>query len=220
MPLLANVRVTNAMSPARLVLSDDVAPSIARREMKDNGVPGAPVVDREGQFEGSVGLDVLKEVEDGGARELSSYLDPSTPSVREYATLDVALESLVGAGQRWIPVLDDDRRVLGTIAISDIVRGYRLGLLESLSTNVEGDDTNIYDVTVPANSPLVGLSFRGVSLPKDVVVTAIFRSRDLIIPTGDTVFESDDRLTLIGQSESVRALKEHSVVRAIPRREH
>jgi CBS-domain-containing membrane protein len=51
----------------------------------------------------------------------------------------VALDALMSASQHWIAVLDNDRAVIGTIAMSDVVRGYRIGLLASLR-QLDGTD--------------------------------------------------------------------------------
>ncbi len=57
-------------------------------------------------------------------------LPPSQPPSR----LDVALESLTAAPQSWVPVLDDERRVVGTLSISDVVRAYRHELMTECGT--------------------------------------------------------------------------------------
>ena len=57
MPLLANLPVSQAMAPPRLVIRGNTSIAIARRQIEKAGVPGAPVVDDEGRFEGTVALD-------------------------------------------------------------------------------------------------------------------------------------------------------------------
>jgi len=58
-------------------------------------------------------------------------VDVSAPTVAGHAHLDIALEALTTSAEHWVTVLDAERQVLGTVAISDVVRGYRLGLLAS-----------------------------------------------------------------------------------------
>ena len=41
----------------------------------------------------------------------------------------MALESLTEASQSWVPVLDDELRVVGTLSVSDLVRAYRQELM-------------------------------------------------------------------------------------------
>ena len=59
-------------------------------------------------------------------------MDVTAPTVSESAHLDVAVDAITTSNERWVPVLDSERKVVGTVATSDVVRGYRLGLLASL----------------------------------------------------------------------------------------
>ena len=208
LPLLANLPVSQATVPPRLVVPGTMGVLTACRQIEDAGLPGAPVVDGEGRFEGSVALDDLRGLHDGDTRTLDAFVDPSAPTVAQSTHLDVAVDALTSAPQRWVPVLDDDRTVVGTIAISDIVRSYRLGLLATLQKLDEvGEAADTHEVELAAGSPLVGRRLRSAELPEGVIVTAIQRDRDLVVPTGDTVFKSGDRLTVIGNSEDLRQLK-------------
>ena len=175
MPLLANVPVLQAMAPPRLVLEGRHLSSGARRQIEEVGVPGAPVVDDDGRFEGAVSLDDLNRLGDeADARTIDAAVDASTPTVIGSAHLDVALDALTTASQHWVPVLDNDRAVIGTIAISDVVRGYRLGLLASLR-QLDGTDrgAGTHDVEITARSSLVNVALRRAGLPGGVIVTSI-----------------------------------------------
>jgi trk system potassium uptake protein TrkA len=100
-----------------------------------------------------------------------------------------------------VPVLDDDRKVRGTIATSDIVRGYRLGLLASLrQLDGDGQAAGTRDVEVTAGSRLIGVRLRDAALPEDVIITTIQRGRDLVVPNGDTVLQAGDHLVLMTRS--------------------
>ena len=83
-------------------------------------------------------------------------------------------------------MLDNDRAVIGTISMSDIVRGYRLGLLASLrQLDGTADAAGTHDIEIAARSSLVNMPLRRASLPDGVIVTSIQRSRDLVIPDGN-----------------------------------
>jgi CIC family chloride channel protein len=208
MPLLANVAVNQAMAPPRLVVPGGTAIRAARRQMEKLGVPGAPVVDNNGHFEGAVSLADLNHLDErGDAHTVDAAVDPSAPTVSGSAHLDVALDALTTASQHWIPVLDDDRAVIGTIAISDVVRGYRLGLLASLHQLDGTDDAaGTHDVEITARSSLVNTPLRHAHLPDGVIVTSIQRGRDLIVPDGDTVLKGGDLLVVIGAPEDIDTL--------------
>jgi hypothetical protein len=120
----------------------------------------------------------------------------------------VALDALTSASQHWISVLDNDRAVIGTIAMSDIVRGYRFGLLASLrQLDGTADAAGTHDIEIASRSLLVNMPLRRAGLPDGVIVTSIQRNRDLVIPDGDTVLQSGDRLVVIGGSEDIDTLK-------------
>ncbi len=206
MPLLASIPVAQAMEPPRVVLTPDMERRAALRHLVGAGVPGAPVVDRWGHFEGAVTREVLERT--GSNEPLQPLVDPFVPTVLDSARLDVALDSLTTAANRWIPVLDEDRRVRGTIATSDIVRGYRLGLLATLreARSPGGDaDAGTTELAVHPGSRLQGVSLREADLPVGVLVTTIQRHKDLIVPRGDTVLQSGDRLTVVGRAEDLHA---------------
>jgi len=199
MPLLASVPVARAMAVPRLVLSGDTPTREACRQLVEAGLVGAPVVDGEGRLEGTVTLDGLRGRGDDTAGTVDEVVDGAAATVTGSATLDVAVDALTTAPHRWAPVLDADRRVLGTLAISDVVRGYRLGLLASLrQLDGGGEVTGARDARLAGSSPLVGRRLRDAALPNDVIVTSIQRGRDVVIPDGDTVLHADDHLVLIG----------------------
>ena len=53
-PVLASVPVRQAMASPRLVITGGTSPPTARRKLQQEGLTGAPVVDGEGRFEGTV----------------------------------------------------------------------------------------------------------------------------------------------------------------------
>ena len=52
-------------------------------------------------------------------------IDVTSAPVHRDVCLDVVLDALTTTPQMWATIIDDDRRVVGTIALSDIVRSYR-----------------------------------------------------------------------------------------------
>ena len=108
------------------------------------------------------------------------------------------------------PRLDRDRAVVGTIGTSDVVRAYRLGLLEGLRRADRGDGTGTHDVTLSAASALVGQPLRDAGLPLGVLVTTIQRGHELVVPTGAVRLRAGDRLTLVGRPGDVAAIRQHA----------
>jgi Kef-type K+ transport system membrane component KefB/Trk K+ transport system NAD-binding subunit len=64
------------------------------------------------------------------------------------------------------------------------------------------DDKEVYEVAVK-NAQCIGLSLREMSLPGDVLVLALRRNGELIVPHGNTQVEPGDHLTLVGSMDSI-----------------
>ena len=156
MPVLANVPVPQAMAPPRLMITGGTPPAAARREIERAGVSSAPVVDGEGRFEGTVSLGDLQADRGTEANAASTSLVDVIGSdcVRSPRISMSPSSAMAAAAEHWVPVLDAERKVIGTIATSDVVRGYRLGLLASLQkVNAEDDrggtDTGADRIGIP-----------------------------------------------------------------------
>ncbi|HPT84160.1 MAG TPA: Trk system potassium transporter TrkA [Limnochordia bacterium] len=87
-----------------------------------------------------------------------------------------------------------------------LLRGYSAHL-ESFA----GGRVGLFEVPASAVPGVVGRTLAAVDAFQDMLVGAIYRSGEVIIPSGATVVESEDVLHLIGRREAVTALiREHS----------
>jgi H+/Cl- antiporter ClcA/CBS domain-containing protein len=207
MPVLRSVTVREAMAPPRLVMTGRTSTLAARGQLRSLELTGAPVVDGEGRFEGTVSLADLHPESSHPDRELASIVDGSSPTVPETARLDVAVDAMTTTADHWVSVVDDQRRVVGTVSTSDVVRGYRLGLLASLQSLDGAAGASFDTIDLHRASPLVGRSLRDADLPESVIVTTIQRHRDLVVPNGATVLEVGDQLMLIGSVDDIDAVR-------------
>ena len=215
MPVLSNVPVRQAMAPPLLVLTGGSSSPQARRQLEAQGLTGAPVVDGEGRFEGTISLDDLKGGAAGNDGCVESVVDSTAPSVPDSAYLDVAVEAITTASGHWVAVLNSERRVVGTVATSDVVRGYRLGLLASLQRmNPTGDEEGPDRVNVASGSLLADQPLRDARLPLSVIITTIQRNFDLVVPDGETVLQPGDELVLIGSSADIAEVRESAKAQA------
>ena len=172
LPLLAAIPVTRAMAEPKLVIAAGRSRNSVRRALEQAGLSGAPVVDEAGRLEGTIGAWDL-EISDEGERDVGAHVDAGAPTVAGSSRLDVALESLTSAPQAWVPVLDTERRVIGTLSISDVVQAYRQELVTSAERMSElGVTTGAAQVTVTADSPVAGQSLRRAHLPTGILVTS------------------------------------------------
>ena len=198
LPLLAAIPVSRAMAEPKLVISAQRTSESARRALDQAALGGAPVVDEAGRLEGTIGRSDVEDSGEGG-RRLGELVDAGAPTVARTSRLDVALESLTAAAQSWVPVLDDERRVVGTLSISDVVRAYRQELVTSAERIGElGVTPGAAQVTVSADSSVAGLTLRRAHLPAGVLVTSVARGDMVFFPTSETTLEVGDRLTVIG----------------------
>ena len=58
---------------------------------------------------------------------------------------------------------------------------------------------------------LIGKQLQNIEFPKDSLVTMIRRRQDVIVPSGKTVLEAYDRLTIVGEPKSMRSLRKHYI---------
>jgi CBS domain-containing protein len=199
LPLLGAIPVARAMAEPRLVLTTQRNIDSARRELVDAGLSEAPVVDEAGRLEGTVARSRL-EKPGNRKHELGDLVDAGAPTVSESSRLDVALESLSSARGSWVPVIDAERRVVGTLSISDVVRAYRQELVMSAERMGDlGRTTGAAQVTVTAASPIAGRTLRQSGLPAGLLITSISRGDRTFFPTGDATLAVGDQLTVIGQ---------------------
>ena len=198
LPLLATIPTTHAMAEARLVLPSSKSVADAVGLMEVAGVGGAPVVDAAGRFEGTVALAELTEAPDQASR-VGDLADAGAPAIVLGSHLDTALESITSVHMSWVSVLDDDRRVVGVLSISDLVASYRRELLASAQrVSALGAASGAFELCVGEDSDLAGHTLRTAELPEGSLVTSIARNGEVLTPSGDVVLEAGDRLSLLG----------------------
>ena len=181
-----------------------------RTALSQARLTGAPIVDRAGRFEGIVDAAALESSDQrADEREIGELVDAGVPTVAASSRLDVALESLTVAPQSWVTVLDNERRVVGTLSISDMVRAYRQELASSAERMTDlGVTTGAAQVTVTADSPVAGLTLRDAQLPAGLLITSISRGDMVLFPSGDSTLEVGDHLTVIGQGPELARIGE------------
>ncbi len=58
----------------------------------------------------------------------------------------------------------------------------------------EGGRARLVEVTLAADAPVIDKALRDVDVPRDATVVAIVRDEHVVMPRGDTVFESGDEV--------------------------
>ncbi len=199
LPLLATIPTSLAIAPPRLLLPTSATVREARELCGRAQVLGAPVVDGEGRFEGTISVSELGKSSEQEAT-VGALADAGAPAISQGSRLDAALESIASAHMSWVPVLDDDRHVVGTLSISDLVQAYRRELLASAErVGALGASAGAFEVTVSQDSTLSGKPLRLAGLPEGALVTSITHDGRVLVPTGDVVLKAGDQLWVLGQ---------------------
>ena len=208
LPLLAAIPTSRAMAPPLLVLPAQMSATEARGALDRAGVRGAPVVDEAGRFEGTAAWKELDSKDDRD-QPVGEQADAGAPVASVSGRLDAALESLTEAPSSWVAVLDDDRRVVGTLSISDLMSAYRRELIATAErASGLGSGGAGFEVKIAADSPAADKKLRAIGLPKGVLVTSITRGREVLLPAGETVILAGDRLAMLGEDKGVEAIGE------------
>ena len=194
MPMLALTSAGDAMRPPRLVLSGAVPVEEARRLLDEAGVPGAPVVDRQGRFCGRV---VKADLAEAAEEETAGrHARDSEVAVDATDTLEVAAERLSTRGTSWLPVLDHDR-VVGIVGMTELIEGYRHALRSSLRRVARTGKTALVEAEVDPRSEVVGRTIADVEWSPGTVIVSIQRNGQLLLASGGTELRAGDLITAV-----------------------
>ncbi|WP_370512144.1 TrkA C-terminal domain-containing protein [Skermania sp. ID1734] len=204
MPLLQGVAVADAMVPPRLVLAADLPLTEAMHRLESESVPGAPVVDADGRFVGTVAR--IGRSDPDGHYCVLDFVDRAAVTVPPDASVDLAIEALVPE-RHWLPVVDAQRHVRGVIGLREVVAAYRRAVQQEIGRFATvAADVEIADVVVAAESPLVGSALGDGQLPDGVIVAGVLREDTSLPPSAATTLAADDVLTLLGRRAELDAV--------------
>lgn len=212
MPLMASILAGDAARQPRLVLRDSTPAADALERLVATGLPGAPVVDASGNLRGSIERAWLEGADPEAT--VGSLAADRGPMVSADDGLDDVLGTLADQEATWAPVVAD-RRLVGIISGRDAMAAYR----RALAGNVRkvrglGEGGVLLEGALSEGSPLAGRSIAEAGWPRDVVVVAIQRGAELIVPSGATALQVGDRLTVFstpGSEAAARALISHDL---------
>jgi H+/Cl- antiporter ClcA len=210
LPLLASVPANGVMSAPRLLLPGDVQAREALGQLITLGLPGAPVIDGDGVFRGSVETEQLRhQLKDADSRAISELVDPEWPALGWDATLADAIDTLVMNDVTWVSVLDTQRRVVGIVGMTEVIDGYRQTLWASLRRlGSAAKETVLVEETVTECSPCARKTLAEATWPPGSVIVSIQRGSNLLFPEGDTVLEPRDVVSILsrpGNADQLRA---------------
>ena len=206
LPLMGAIPAGDAARAPRAVLRADETAGIGRARLEAAGVPGAPVVDRDGTVRGSLDLATLVAADPAMA---VGELGPDGPIIEADDPLDDVLGLLADAHRSWAPVVAGDR-LAGTISARDVVGAYRRALAANVrQVRAVGSTGTLLESEVAPSSVLAGKMVAETAWPRDSVLVSILRGDRVIVPRGDVTLRAGDRLTVFcapGAREPLEAL--------------
>lgn len=92
------------------------------------------------------------------------------------------------------------------ITASSILKYIRGGKVVSVSLLL-GGNAEVTEIIIDKDLPCIGKKLMDLSLPKGIIIGAVVRDNDVIIPKGDTELKANDRIVVFCLSENLSGLK-------------
>ena len=209
LPQPGAVPLHRVMSPPRLVIPAATSAEEALSLLQRSGLPGAPVVNEDGAFIGSLQTHLLTDQVSAGERRPAGRLaDVEAMTLPREAHFDSAIEALPASKGGWVPVLDDNMGVIGIISASDLVRGWHQTMRHAMRrTTSAAQRTATIEGTITDTSPAAGQTISQVGLPRGAIIVSLVRQGTLATPTPQQTLEPGDTITLLArpnQAEQIR----------------
>jgi Trk K+ transport system NAD-binding subunit len=67
--------------------------------------------------------------------------------------------------------------------------------------------TTLQELTVPRGSPITGQPLVELGLPAGTMIVLVEHGEAFAVPTGSTVLHEEDRLLILGNDDSIHALR-------------
>ena len=92
-------------------------------------------------------------------------------------------------------------------AINSILQHIRKGKVLS-AISLKEEQAEVLEAVALSTSELVGRPLRKVNMPKSTLLVGIIRGEEIIVPTGDTVVEPDDRVIIFAQKHAIAKVEQ------------
>ncbi len=211
LPASASVPLRDVMASPRLVLAADLPARRALAELRAMELDGAPVVNGDGAFLGSLQTSRLVEyVEKRPDAPVGRLADAEAMTVPVDAALDAAVDAVSTSRGAWVPVLDTDMRVVGIVAPSDLVSGWRTAMRQVVRRLGRASRSAVVlEDTVGPGAVADGARVADLPLPHGAVLVAVHRGKGLILVDADTVLCPGDLVSAFtrpGDEDVLRGL--------------
>ncbi len=92
------------------------------------------------------------------------------------------------------------------ITVSSILQHVRRGRIRSVYS-LRGGEAEVIEADALETSPLVGTALKDIKLPKGVLIGALVRGEEVIIPRGNTVIKEKDRVVIFAPHDVVKKVE-------------
>ena len=184
------------MRPARLILDENASVGEALLQLAQLGISDAPVSDGEHGYRGSVDVERLTRADPD--ERILSVIAEDMPAVPREATLDSIAEIFAMERVTWVPVLDDDRRIIGVVGTEDLIGAYQRTLGSNLkSLGSITPDSILVEEEVGVHADVNGVTIANAEWPSGTVVIAIQRGDQLVLSEPSTTVRAGDVLSML-----------------------
>ena len=222
--LLRSIKVFEAMTTSVPVISRDHSVAEASELLGQSREHALALINKAGELTGlaTIGDVNTAMMENKPGLPLSGIATRPVVTVFPDETLSQAMKRMNVRDVQQLPVVrrTNPKRMLGMLRRNDISRAYSQAMLERMESEhrrpVKPSDlrgTQLVEVPVDPTSPFVGVQLKTLDLPRDVLVIAVERGEETVIPHGDTLLEAGDRMLFLVQQERVVAFHEHLATR-------
>lgn len=215
--LLEGVSVAEAMSQKVDTVPHTMPLETLLHEFERTHHHGFIVVDEQNRLYGIVTVGDLERTMLSEAGEGKTVADIATTTGLAVGYPDEAMGTILwrmgvrSIGRLPIVSREDNRRLVGVVRRSDIIKAYERAMarrtytsyrLKELREAHEGN-VRVLDVDIPGEHKFVGQSVRQIAsiLPPDCILVSIRRDKRVIIPHGDTIIRSGDHLVTLVSAE-------------------
>jgi trk system potassium uptake protein TrkA len=96
--------------------------------------------------------------------------------------------------------------------VNSILHYIRKGKVLS-SVAIRGEEAEVMEALAEAQSDIVGRPIHKLSFPKGALVLALVRGTEVVIPSGDTVIEPQDRILILSTRQAVSDVEQALMVK-------
>ena len=222
------VPVTAALTPLGPRLWADESVAQALHMLQEAQVRALPVFTRQdGHLLGVVdSTRLLEAVSEQRLAPPVGDLVRAVPVLSPRLTLDDAMRRFALLHTELLPVGASPADIVGTVTRDDVLRAYYDRTVLTLETQhrvellreIPHEEGTFREVHLPERWPGAGSSVAEMGLPSGVVVVAVHRGQQVLIPRGETLLAAEDGVLLYAGSGEVAERAEASLLGAQIRR--